>query len=279
MKIVKTSFNSEKTASIAIISSVSEPLHILSDFNRSVRSNLSCAVQDPCASNNCLWLEPRPPSDTQHVCSNLSVSSTLSWQQDILGLFSTVLRFSARRAAAGKYSFTLHMPLKPKGNSEATQLYDMSIEVDVTAGACISNSRVCIKNRALPGTCSSSAGTTYTQGDELEVYVSDLRDINRLLIPSHAVDVSADMVLTFCTPRKQPPDCKTILMIYADGGFSAALPRLTHKGSHHMLINHKNITGCLSNATLASSCKVGHTANKRFECMPAEEESTTTEQV
>ena len=175
--------------------------------------------------------------------------------------------------------FTLHLPLKPKGNSEAAQLYDMSIEVDVTAGACTSNSRVCIQNRALPATCSSSAGSTYTQGDELEVYVSDLQDINRLVIPSHAVDVSADMVLTFCRPHKRPPDCKTIPMIYTDGRFSAALPRLTHKGSHHITINHEHIAGCSSNATLVSSCKVGHTANKQFECMPAEEESTTTEQV
>ena len=267
--IVKTSLKSEDTASLAVISSVAKPLHMLSDFNTSVESNLSCAVQDPCASNNCLWLEPRATSHIQHVCSNLSVSSTLSWQQSIRGLFGTVLRFSASRAVAGKYYFTLHIPLKPQGKSRASQQYIMSIDVDVKARACPRNSRVCIKNSALPGTCNRSAATTYTQGEELEVRVTHVRDIPRLLVPSRAVDASADMVLTFCIPHKQPPECNQILMIYQeeDGIFSATLPRLAHKGSHHITINHGNISGCSSNTTFVASCKAGHAANNRLECI------------
>ena len=272
--IVKSLFNSEEVASLAVISSVAEPLTILSDFDASVESNLACAVQNPCPeSNNCLWLKPTTDtpdaSDIQHACSNLSVSSAIFWQQDLLGLFSTVLRFGTSRAAAGKYKFTLHIPLNPRGKSGTAQLYSIDMEVDVTARACTSNSSVCIQNGASTSNCSSSTGTTYTQGDELEVYIKDLRDINGLLVPSRAVDLSADMVLTFCMPPLQPPDCKQILMIYKEdkGLFSAALPRLTHKGSYHVLINHGNLTGCLSNMTFVASCKAGYTANKRLECI------------
>ena len=284
VSIVKSSFNSEGAASLAVISSVAEPLRFLSDFNASVGSNLSCTVRNPCASNDCLWLQPRATSDIQHACSNLSVSSALSWQQTISGLFGTELRFSTSRAVAGKYSFTLHIPLKPKGNGGATQQYDMPIEVDVTARACPRNSTVCIKNSVLPGICSSSTGVTYTQGDKLEVRVTDLRDIDDLLIPSRAVDVSADMVLTFCMPHRddQPPECNNIIMIYneEDGLFSAALPRLTHAGSYRMTINGLSLpiksayqfSVCLSSATFVASCKVGQTANKQLECILAEEE-------
>ena len=279
--IVKTLFNSEKVASLAVISSVAEPLSSLSDFDTSVESNLACAVQNPCRESNiCLWLKPttdtQDKSDIQHACSNLSVSSAIFWQQDLLGLFSTVLRFGTSRAAAGKYKFTLHIPLRPRGKSGAAQPYRIAIEVDVTARACTSISSVCIENRASPSTCSSSTGMTYTQGDELKVYIKDLRDINGLLVPSRAVDISADMVLTFCMPPAQRSDCNKILMIYKEdkGLFSAALPRLTHKGSYRMLINHGNLTGCLSNMTFVAYCKAGYTANKRLECMPSEEKTT-----
>ena len=110
------------------------------------------------------------------------------------------------------------------------------------------------------------------QGGELEVRINDLRDINGLLIPSHAVHVSADMMLTFCTPHKQPPECDLILMIYTEGLFSASLPRLTHEGSHYITINHGDILGCSSNATLVASCKADYTANERLECVLAEDE-------
>ena len=76
-------------------------------------------------------------------------------------------------------------------------------------------------------------------------------------------------------PDEQPPECQQILMIYKidkedSSLFSATLPRLTHKGSHHITINHENTSGCVSKESFVASCKAGHTANNRLECTLAE---------
>ena len=57
-----------------------------------------------------------------------------------------------------------------------------------------------------------------------------------------------------------------------DGRFSADLPQLMHEGQHLLKIAHGNMSGCLWQATFVPSCKVGHTVNKFFQCILAEDE-------
>ena len=67
--IVKDSVNSEASTSLVVVSSVMEPLDVLSDFNESQKSTLSCAVSNPCVANDCLWLEPKPTVTPSTACS------------------------------------------------------------------------------------------------------------------------------------------------------------------------------------------------------------------
>ena len=284
--IVKDSSNSKAVVSLAVISSVAESLGVLSDFNESLKSNLLCAVRDPCTSKNCLWLEPRPTSDIEHVCSNLTVGRAVSWQPITSGLFGTALGFGTIGAVARKYYLTLHIPLKPNGKGAAAQQYGMPIEVVVTARVCANNSRVCFENRGLAGTCSSTelldgdtgsnagssqnsarTGITYTQGDQLRVRITKLRDIDGLLIPPHAVDTSTDMELTFCTPHIHSSGCSQILMSYEEGSgrnrsspqFSANLPMLRHEGAHMLTMKHGKMNGseglCVYKVRFDAHCK------------------------
>ena len=263
--------------SLVGMSSVDQPLGNGSDFDQSAQNQLACSYTNPCPGKTCLWLQ----STQEDACSNLTVGSTLVWERDNPGLFRTSLNFSASNAMAGKYDFTLRLPLKAKGKSTASEYNDIRIEVNVIARTCASSSAICFENKDSPGTCSSlSTGITYTQGDQLQVQVSNLRDVNGIRIASQAVDTAAAMSLKFCTPPGQS-QCNVNPMKYQqeDGRFSGNLPQLTHAGQHLVTVFHGNMSGCIWRATFVSSCKVGHTANKVLECIPTEEERTEDQQV
>ena len=253
--------NESASTSLVGASSVDQPLGNGSDFNQSDQNQLTCSYTDPCTSKTCLWLQPVQ----EHACLNLTASSALVWTRVTPGLFRTTLMFIASKAMAGKYDFTLHLPLKAKGPYATSEYSNMSIKVNVMAWTCASSSAICFENKDSSGSCSSlSNEITYKQWDKLQVRVSHLRDVNGLLIPSQAVDNAAAMTLTLCTPRAQSQCTETHMKYHQeDGRFSADLSRLTHAGRHGVKIAHGNMTACLWSASFVVSCKVGYTGRPR----------------
>ena len=248
--------------SLVGMSSVDQPLGNGSDFNQSAQNQLACSYTNPCPGKTCLWLQ----STQEDACSNLTVGSTLVWERDNPGLFRTSLKFSASNAMAGKYDFTLRLPLKAKGKSTASEYNDIPIEVNVIARTCASSSAICFENKDSPGTCSSlSTGITYTQGDQLQVQVSNLRDVNGIRIASQAVDTAAAMSLKFCTPPGQS-QCNVNPMKYQqeDGRFSGDLPQLTHAGQHLVRIPMGTFQAAYGAQSSLSPARLGTQPTKCF---------------
>ena len=194
IEIVKHRINSEASISLVIISSVDLSLEDISDLNESASTSLvgvcsadqpmpvddgsdfkqsanrlTCSYTNPRISKTCLWLQPTK----EHACSNLTAASALLWKRITPGLFRTDLNFGASQAIAGKYDFTLHLPLKANGKDTASEYNSIPVKVNVMARICASSSAICFENKDSPGPCSSpSSGIIYTQGEHFQVRVS-----------------------------------------------------------------------------------------------------------